>query len=132
MSLDKTQEVLEEVFTERECQEAKWGEQNHDVGLWYAILGEEFGEVGEAICEYDEPNYREELIQVAAVAVAMVEAFDRGTTRFRQPKRDMGFHANAMSMDEIERRIAMSSDSLQIAILEELKAAREYIEELES
>jgi hypothetical protein len=49
---------------------------------WYAILGEEFGEVGKALCERmyaigPNPEYREELIHVAAVAVAMIESYDR-------------------------------------------------------
>ncbi len=41
------------------------------------VLGEEFGEVCRAVLEGDEANLREELIQVAAVAVAWVEAIDR-------------------------------------------------------
>lgn len=47
-----------------------------------AVLGEEFGEVARAVCESIEGNIenradlREELIQVAAVAVAWVERLD--------------------------------------------------------
>ena len=48
---DKTDQVLVLVMTEREQQFKKWGEQNHEPALWYAILGEEFGEVGKEICE---------------------------------------------------------------------------------
>lgn len=74
--------VLHEVLAERIRQDAKWGQQNHDMADYYTILGEEFGEVGKAICEHRLQNkhaapIREELIQTAAVAVAMVEAFDR-------------------------------------------------------
>lgn len=74
--------VLEEVAEERARQDTRWGEQNHSVSVWYAILGEEVGEVGRAICDMKfkarpSENYREELIQVAAVAVAMVESLDR-------------------------------------------------------
>lgn len=76
-------EVLEEVYCERVRQQEKWGEQNHNAPLWYAILGEEVGEVARSILERDPENYREELVQVAAVAVAMVEAYDRGTTNLR-------------------------------------------------
>lgn len=40
------------------------------------VLGEEFGEVCKAVLEHT-PNLRDELIQVAAVAVAWAEAIDR-------------------------------------------------------
>ena len=41
------------------------------------VLGEEFGEVCRALCECDLKNLKEELIQVAAVAVAWVEALEQ-------------------------------------------------------
>lgn len=78
--------VLQEIQTERERQDAKWGEQNHSPMVWLSILGEEFGEVNRGAQEAyfhnykscgDWSSYREELIQVAAVAVAMVESLDR-------------------------------------------------------
>jgi hypothetical protein len=98
--------ALEEV-AERIRQDIKWGEQNHPDGTgdepgsrirvrqaeharevcqthategtvtWLDILREE---VAEAFAETDPANLREELIQVAAVATAWVEAIDR-----RQP-----------------------------------------------
>lgn len=77
-----TQDVLDEVQLERESQDAKWGVQDHDHGLWSLILGEEFGEVCKAANElhwsgapFD--DLRMELIQVAAVAVSWVERIDR-------------------------------------------------------
>lgn len=79
--------VYEEVSLERNNQEKKWGEQNHHPMEWLAILGEEVGEVNKAALEayfagYESTgnfsNYRKELIQVAAVAISMVESFDRG------------------------------------------------------
>jgi len=78
-----TKSILEEINKERERQDKKWGEQNHDMADWYTILGEEVGEVGKAICEhklqkiYAAARIREELIQVAAVAVNMIESYDR-------------------------------------------------------
>lgn len=92
--------VLGEVATERKRQHAKWGEQDHpdgtggtahgglsDVyrqeceaafregrGTYADILLEE---VFEAMEEDDPAKLRAELIQVAAVAVAWVEAIDR-------------------------------------------------------
>jgi hypothetical protein len=39
-----------------------------------AILAEEFGEVARAVCENDNANLCEELVQVAAVCVAWLES----------------------------------------------------------
>lgn len=101
-----TSEVLVEVARERGVQDRKWGQQNHpdiwdetpekiqetrryaaraaqnfrdmnssDQPLdWANILLEE---VNEAIAEEGADRLREELIQVAAVAVAWIEAIDR-------------------------------------------------------
>lgn len=96
-----TKLVLQAVAEEREAQDAKWGEQNHpdgtgsDVFKWLAegkkrqtdtsaALGELTyrdileEEMYEAFAESDTAKLREELIQVAAVAVAWVEKIDRG------------------------------------------------------
>jgi len=65
------------VLAEMGMQDIKWGhDRDLDAGLWYLILGEEFGEVGKAVLENDE-NLREELIQVAAVAIQWIEMLDR-------------------------------------------------------
>lgn len=79
---NKTQGVLAEVGQERAMQDAKWGQQNYDLNKHLTILTEEVGEVAKAICENtfrdgSIADIREELIQVAAVAVAMVERIDR-------------------------------------------------------
>ena len=93
--------IMSEVAAERARQDAKWGEQNHDDGTglddgasevaeyyrlrttgamadgtitWHLILLEE---VYEALVEADPAKLRAELVQVAAVAVAWVEAIDR-------------------------------------------------------
>lgn len=86
-----TRSVLEEVLEERRRQDAKWGaNRNHSPAEWLMILGEEVGEANKAALEarftpleFNDTRYglymeyREELIQVAAVAVAMVESVDR-------------------------------------------------------
>lgn len=98
--MTKTAEVLIAVETERKAQDAKWGEQNHPDGdvapwaqrlaqqkkdacgraakagtlTWKNILDEE---VAEAYAATRPSELRAELIQVAAVAVAWVEAIDR-------------------------------------------------------
>ena len=74
------------VEMERIRQNHLWGEQNHSPETWLAILIEEVGEVGKAIQEArfrgeGWANYREELVQVAAVAVAMLESHDRDYER---------------------------------------------------
>lgn len=77
--------VLEQVLTERQSQESKWGEQNHKPIEWISILGEEYGESCKAALEkhfcYEKAegysHLRAELIQVAAVAIAFIESLDR-------------------------------------------------------
>jgi len=53
------------------------GVQDHDDPTWLPILEEEFGEVCRALNAPE--DLREELIQVAAAALAWVEAIDRRT-----------------------------------------------------
>lgn len=78
------QAILNKIQVERQRQLEKWGEQNHSPIEWCAILGEEVGEVNKAALEwhFKHPNadieeYRKELVQVAAVAVAMLQSLDR-------------------------------------------------------
>ena len=93
--------VLLEVFAERTRQDDKWGEQNWPIGgdvvftvsannskanteqdaqegtlTWRHILHEEFWETFENE-DSDPQSQRAELVQVAAVAVAMIECIDR-------------------------------------------------------
>ncbi|GAB3278403.1 MazG-like family protein [Larkinella harenae] len=82
-------DVLDEVANERKRQEEKWGQQNHAPVYYNAILQEEVGEVAKEVVEYTfaEPgvprlqNIRKELVQVAAVAVAMIQSLDRNELR---------------------------------------------------
>jgi NTP pyrophosphatase (non-canonical NTP hydrolase) len=74
--------IYKQVIAERLRQDAKWGEQNHHPFLWLAILGEEVGEVNKAALQATFggqwwKDYRKELIETAAVAIAMVECLDR-------------------------------------------------------
>jgi len=89
--------ILKEVEQERFRQNEKWGVQNRNVVEWVAILTEEVGEVAKEAVDFyfangvvdvhtltneEEQkqrlaNYRMECIQVAAVAVQMVENLDR-------------------------------------------------------
>lgn len=92
-----TQLVLDEIEAERIRQDKKWGTQNHGMAVWTMILAEEVGEAAREANDYhfskrgsvelDEAqrergrNYRAELVQVAAVAVAMIESFDRNEAK---------------------------------------------------
>ena len=95
-----TLRALADVADERRIQDAKWGVQNlpdgtskeewsavanaartlcnmaasEDAVTWKDILMEEFFE---AMAESDPKKLREELVQVAAVAVQWIEAIDR-------------------------------------------------------
>lgn len=73
----RTNEVLEDVAVERLRQLAKWGDQHHDDAWWCVIEAEEFGEVAREVYEKAPASrLREELVQVAAVAVAWIEDID--------------------------------------------------------
>ncbi|MCR9040913.1 MazG-like family protein [Bacillus sp. L381] len=72
--------VNDEVLIERRKQNEKWGIQRHSFGDWLMILGEEFGEVCEAMQrnkawgkKTDAHDLSKELIQLAAVASAIAE-----------------------------------------------------------
>ncbi len=74
--------ALQSVLEERRSQDAKWGEQNHIPFIWLGILTEEVGETSEAMLHetFGGPkaeNIRKEAVQVAAVALAIVEYLDR-------------------------------------------------------
>ena len=78
--------IYAEIKQERQNQINKWGIQNHKPIEWLAILMEEVGEVSREALEnhftsFYPPNtlndHRKELIQVAAVCVAMIESLDR-------------------------------------------------------
>lgn len=103
LNLDGVQwNIFDDIQRERDRQDEKWGSQrNLDLPVWMSILTEEVGEaateVNDAnffktsrpnpcwlISEYEEYNeirsrLRKELVQVAAVAVAMIEALDRNS-----------------------------------------------------
>ncbi len=78
----------ESILAEREKQDDKWGEQNHNPYIYLAILVEEIGELAQSILHTqfggDMGNdkgglyhLRKEAIHTAAVAMAIVECLDR-------------------------------------------------------
>lgn len=86
-------DVLLWVEEERDRQDNKWGEQNHTY-QWTSILGEEYGEVCEAMNrvlfgsnkEKAVADLRMELIQCAAVCVAWIECLDRNNVKSKEAK----------------------------------------------
>nr|WP_319266007.1 MazG-like family protein [uncultured Draconibacterium sp.] len=96
------EKVLNEVKAERHRQNEKWGVQDHHPIEWMSILMEEVGEASKEIVDWNFANginnvkdkvspdvqekrlkdYRAECIQIAAVAVQMVESLDRNFEKF--------------------------------------------------
>ncbi len=69
------------VLNERRRQDEKWGGNEHDdahtTSEWVAIIAGELNEVLWGIAEGDQKQTEEELVHVAAVAVAWLEAIER-------------------------------------------------------
>jgi hypothetical protein len=80
--------ALLDIIEERNRQDDTFGEQNHHPAYWFSILGKQMGQLGEKVVDRewaarDRKSHaldvmRWEAVQVAAVALAMVEAIDRG------------------------------------------------------
>ena len=70
-------DIIKLIISERDRQDRKWGEQNHDIYKWLAILGEEVGEANKAALEKNYDEIIAELIQIGAVTVAMIESLER-------------------------------------------------------
>ncbi len=74
--------VFDAIRTERERQNATWGEQNHDAYTWLTILGEEFGELSQAILHATfggkaAGTLLNELVHVVTVGVQWLECIER-------------------------------------------------------
>lgn len=73
--------ILNKVAQERKFQDILWqrepGKWNSDNGVKLAVLAEEFGEVAKSLLEHESvAELQQELIQVAAVAVAWAEGLE--------------------------------------------------------
>lgn len=86
MDLIELDRIFDEVIVERQRQERLKASGKFEYTCADAtptnyfkasVLGEEYGEACAAVNEKDDAQLREELIQVAAVAVAWVQALDR-------------------------------------------------------
>lgn len=79
--------MLAKTRLERIQQLKKWNVQTHDLTTWLAILMEEVGEVSEQVLRnkfpplkdsFDPQKLESELIQVAAVSLAMAQCLKNG------------------------------------------------------
>ena len=83
MAESSRETVIRHILQEREWQIAKWGTPQHEHAWWYVILGEEVGEVANALQEVEDKKSADiaeqlqamfaEIVQVAAVATAWGE-----------------------------------------------------------
>ena len=73
--------AIASVIAERDRQDAKWGEQNHDAGRWALILLEELGEWAKAELDARPNESHKEAVHVTAVALAIVECMNRKRMR---------------------------------------------------
>ena len=70
--------IAAEIISECFRQNGKFGDQiGHSDGYWTAILVEEVGESARHVCEERPDKLREELVQVAAVAMQWINVIDR-------------------------------------------------------
>ena len=71
-------QIIGEIIDERKAQDKDWGpvEEGREIETMPQVLMEEVGEVARAILEHDPIQQREELIEVAAVAVKWIEWLD--------------------------------------------------------
>lgn len=80
--MNATWRVFQLVAEERAEQRAEWGNGDQPHFFWLGLLMEELGELAEAITtramgEEPKSDIRAEAVQVAALAVALLEQFDR-------------------------------------------------------
>lgn len=92
------QYIFNEVLAERGRQDIKHGDKNETLTLqqFGNVLSEEVGEVVMGINDfakngYNHENLREELIQVAALAIAGIEKIDAGDVAFLRPQAHIYF-----------------------------------------
>ena len=74
-----SKKIIKSIILERNRQDIKWGVQNHNIYKWLAILSEEVGEVSKSALEGHLDDVKEELVQVAAVSVAIIESLVRNS-----------------------------------------------------
>lgn len=83
--------IINELIKERDRQDKLWGEENHMPYFWTGLIGEEFGELCEAISEtvfdikpekggYE--NMKKEAIHLAATTIKFLECLERNKEKW--------------------------------------------------
>jgi hypothetical protein len=71
---------LKEVLHKREEQDSEWGgpahDDEHSLSDWLTYIDKQLGRAGEAVVT-DTAEYRRRLVDIAALALAAMESFDR-------------------------------------------------------
>lgn len=115
--MTSTSMILNQVLNERLKQDAKWGPQSRSPVEWMSILMEEVGEASQcANVHYfpgpaegcDTSEWRKEMIQSAAVCIAIIEQIDNGVAAVRlssvpdpdEPEPDALEASTGMTRDE--------------------------------
>lgn len=85
------EKIINKVLEERKRQDTKWGEQNHAAPIWGTIIGEEYGEMCQAINEFlfnPTPDTGEQIcveaIHTMASCMAMLECIERQRGAFKK------------------------------------------------
>lgn len=77
----RRREILAQVHNEREAQDDKWGGADHDdrhkPGDWTRFIVRQLGAAEEGIDVHHWDEWRRQMVQVAALAVAALETIDR-------------------------------------------------------
>lgn len=98
-------QIFKLIDNERKRQDEKFGTQNHCQEKWITILGEEFGEVCNAVLEKNDQEYIDELIQVCAVCVSMIECFQRNKVESKSTNKELIVTLIGNSFGEICRNV---------------------------
>lgn len=72
--------IFDEIRAERERQDAQWGGSEHDIYVrssdWLAVV-DKFARNADRAYPLNPEEYRRRMMQIAAIAVAACEAYDR-------------------------------------------------------
>ena len=75
--------AIDSVISERERQDELWKRQDHTQFRWGMILGDTYGSYCKGVIAQDSPsfpsslNVRDELVKLAAIAIAAIECIDK-------------------------------------------------------
>lgn len=76
--------IMRDIIKERIRQDELFGKQSHHPAYWLALLAKQMGDLGTAIVDRewssqpDTKEMRKQAVQLSAVAIAFIEAIDRG------------------------------------------------------